>query len=66
MKAHRYPFSELEKDILQSQETEFTIEDLEAMLKAEPFFLKQLYVKTFIQYAFESEDIPIEDTVITN
>ena len=35
------------------------------MLKAEPFFLKPLYVQTFMQYTFESEQVPA-DGVITN
>lgn len=65
MKAHRYQYSELKKDIEQSQQTEFTSADLEAMLKAEPFFLKPFYVQIFIQYTFESQNPP-KDGVVSN
>lgn len=65
MKAHRYPYSELEKDINQSEETTFNCMDLEAMVKGEPFFLKPEFAKIFLQYAFENEHPPI-DGVISN
>ena len=57
MKAQRYPFQELKKDIDASQQGKFLYSDLESMLKAEPFYLTDKYSKAFLQYAFEKDKI---------
>ena len=57
MKAQRYPFEELKKDIDASNEASFSCADLEGMMKAEPFYLIPRYTTAFLQYAFEKEAI---------
>lgn len=57
MKAQRYPPQELEKDIIVSKETKFNFEDLESMLKSQPFYLKEEYVTALLEYFFEKKNI---------
>lgn len=57
MKAQRYPFNELEKDINLSEEKEFPVPDLRNMMKSEPFYLTDKYANIFLQYCLESENI---------
>ena len=52
MKAQRYPYCDLEKDIVASNERDFAFSDIEAMLKAEPFYMVPKYSDAFLEYAF--------------
>jgi hypothetical protein len=65
MIAQRYPYEELKKDILLSKEQSFRCYDLEAMFKAEPFYLTPAYAKVFLEYVFEKKDSKPEERTST-
>lgn len=54
MKAQRYPYEELKKDIESAKEQQFLLNDLKGMFLNEPFYLTEKYVNILLQYCFES------------
>ena len=57
MKAQRYPYDELKKDIESAKEQQFSLNDLKGMFVNEPFYLTDKYANALLQYCFESEDL---------
>lgn len=65
MKAQRYPYDELKKDIESATEQQFPFNDLKGMFVNEPFYLTDKYANALLQYCFESEN-PTSNGVISN
>lgn len=66
MKAQRYPFQDLKNDIIASNQSAFSYNDLENMLKTEPFYLTPLYTKAFLEYVFERKDKSINQQSVAS
>jgi hypothetical protein len=56
MKAQRYPFGELQQDILDSEQSEFRVNELSSMLQNSPFFLTEQQVTKTLQYFFDNSE----------
>ena len=53
MKAQRYTYAELKRDVDQSKNEIFTLADLQPMLKNEPFYLSNPLSQLVLDYVFE-------------
>lgn len=65
MKAQRYPYEELKKDIESAKEQQFALNDLKGMFLNEPFYLTEKYVNILLQYCFESQN-PKPNGILSN
>lgn len=65
MKAQRYPYEQLQKDILASKQNSFSKIDLEGMLKSQPFYLTPAYTKNLVEYVFEKKVINDSESITT-
>ncbi len=66
MKAQRYQYSDLKRDVVDSNTETFSYEDLKSMLTAEPFYLNETMTKAIICYIFEKEDMKDENLHISS
>lgn len=57
MKSQRYPLSDLEVDIGNSQVSAFNYKDLKDMLLNQPFYLTENYATQFLNYCFQKDTI---------
>ncbi len=65
MKAQRYPYEELKKDILDASEKRFTSAELKTMFGNEPFYLTVNYADALLKYCFEKDKVK-NDQAVTN
>lgn len=65
MKAQRYPYDELKKDIESAKQQQFSLSDLKGMFINEPFYLTENLGTILLQYCFQSEN-PKPSDILSN
>ena len=63
MKAQRYPFNELKKDIQDAGEKNFPCNELKEMFNNEPFYLTGDYIEGLLKYCFEKGKIKGDEVI---
>lgn len=65
MKAQRYTYSEVYKDIMAAEQNSFYLNDLASMLAELPFYLNNEQIEKVLEFIFETNDLEEDMEVST-